>query len=198
MRGLDGLGHIGIHTRLQATLAIAVHGVGGHGDNRQPVPARVQAHDSRGFQTVQHGHLNVHEDHIVGLIRRSQAGVEFRQRLPAVAGDVDAVALFAQNREHHFLIHQIVFDQEHAHVRGRDLLHRDAGLRRRGRRGGFGHWRPGQGDDEGASFSYLTLHADVAALHLNQPFGDGQAQSGTAVLAGNAAVGLREFFKDRR
>ena len=110
MRRLDRFRDIRVHAGLQAALAIAVHGVGRHGDDRQIRSQRGSpANQAGGFEAVEHGHLDVHQHQIVVGSR-----IQFRQRLPAVVGDIDVISLLAQNRQHHFLIHQIVFHQQQA------------------------------------------------------------------------------------
>ncbi len=73
MGGLHRLRNIGVHAGLQTTLAIAVHGVGGHRDDGQEVPARLAADQARGFQAVEHGHLDVHQYKVVRGAREAAA-----------------------------------------------------------------------------------------------------------------------------
>src|SRR5215469_17184733 len=42
------------------------------------------------------------------------------------------------------------------------------------------------------------LDPDLAAVHLNDPLGDGQPQAGAALLLGDGIVGLLEFLKQPR
>src|ERR1051326_1831911 len=48
---------------------------------------------------------------------------------------------------------------------------------------------------ERAALSYCALQPDAAAHESGQPGAYGEAQSGTAVVAGGAAVGLRKRLK---
>ena len=52
-----GLGNVIIHSGLQAPFAIAVHGVRGHGDNRDLGPARISPDDTSRLQAIENGML---------------------------------------------------------------------------------------------------------------------------------------------
>ncbi|MDV7399366.1 hypothetical protein RZS08_48590, partial [Arthrospira platensis SPKY1] len=62
--GIDRLGEVVIHASTQTLLAAAGHGVGGHGDDRQGTQSRIAADHARGLKSVQHRHLDVHQDQI--------------------------------------------------------------------------------------------------------------------------------------
>jgi hypothetical protein len=61
-RRLEWFGDVAVHARLQATLAIALHGVGGHGDYRNVFAGVLLpcANGGRGFQPVHFRHLHIH------------------------------------------------------------------------------------------------------------------------------------------
>src|SRR6516225_9213924 len=48
---------------------------------------------------------------------------------------------------------------------------------------------------KGRAMARLRLDPDLAAVHLNDPLGDGQSQAGAALLAGDGVVGLLELLK---
>ena len=54
--------------------------------------SRIAADGARRFQAVQHRHLHVHQNQVVG----GGAIVQLGQRLTAVVGDVDLVAFLAK------------------------------------------------------------------------------------------------------
>ena len=167
--------------------------------DRDVLPTRIAADGARGFQAIQHRHLDVHQDQVD---RPAPGDFQFEQRLPAVVGDVDLIALLAQDRQHDFLIDQIVFHQQQTQCgRRRKPAQRNRPARRRrgphpgSRRGRLARQR----DREGAALpNFAFAPRMVPVMHLHQLARDGQAEPGAAVLARDAAVGLREFLKNRR
>ena len=45
------------------------------------------------------------------------------------------------------------------------------------------------------ALAWLRLDPDSAAVHLNDPLGDGESQTGAALLAGDGIVGLLKFLE---
>src|SRR6516225_8093515 len=48
------------------------------------------------------------------------------------------------------------------------------------------------------ALAWLRLDPDSAAVHLNDPLGDGESQTGAALLAGDGIVGLLKFLEQPR
>ena len=67
MLQLKGFAHVVVHTSGQTRFAVAGHGVGRHGHNGQLAQVQAIANGVRGLQTIQHGHLHVHQYQVVGL-----------------------------------------------------------------------------------------------------------------------------------
>ena len=57
-----------VHTSLQASFAVPLHGVGGHGDDRQFGPFRVGAYETSGLEPVHLRHLHVHKNQVEVLL----------------------------------------------------------------------------------------------------------------------------------
>ena len=62
--GLEGLGHEVVHASIQAALAILRHHAGTHRDDGQLGRAMHASQRPRGLNTVQAGHLQVHQCHV--------------------------------------------------------------------------------------------------------------------------------------
>ena len=45
------------------------------------------------------------------------------------------------------------------------------------------------------ALAWLRLDPDSAAVHLNDPLGDGESQTGATLLAGDGIVGLLKFLE---
>ena len=104
---VDRLGQVAIHAGRQALLTVALHGMGGHGDDRRPLSLAFSGTDHPGrFQTVQVRHLHVHQHHIEVLL------TDHFECLKAVLSDFDAVAALTQNVNGHLLVRRIVFRQQ--------------------------------------------------------------------------------------
>ena len=68
---LDRLGDVAVHAGRQAALAVALHGVGGHGDDRAcagPSPASRRADRGRRLEAVHLRHLHVHQHQVERLL----------------------------------------------------------------------------------------------------------------------------------
>ena len=84
---LNGLGEVVIHACRQAFLAVALHGVGCHGDNAWALFAGPPLmNGARGFQAVHFRHLHVHQNYVIALALRGL------QDFQAVGDDVSPVA----------------------------------------------------------------------------------------------------------
>jgi hypothetical protein len=92
------LGDVVIHPRGQAALAVALHGMGGHSDNRQAL-ACVSFSDPDGggrLESVHFRHLYVHQHHIKVFF------IEGGQGFAPVSRYRDMVSLFLQNAAGYF------------------------------------------------------------------------------------------------
>ena len=104
---VERLAQVVVHPGGDAALAVALHRVRGHGDDRRAARRALQAADlGRRGVAVQHRHLAVHQHRRVGLAAQ---GVD---RLAAVGGDVDAVPAAAQDVDRDGLIGRIVLGQQ--------------------------------------------------------------------------------------
>ena len=89
----DRLRHVVVHPRREARFAILLHRVRRHRDDAGPRLRRPALADpARGVETVQLGHLHVHQHDVVGL------SLERLQRLEPVRRDVGAVAELLEQR----------------------------------------------------------------------------------------------------
>ena len=130
---LDRLGHVAVEAGLQATLAVAAHGVGGERHQRQ-VLARLPLalpDDGRHLETVHLGHLDVHQRHVIAARgERIEGGA-------AVADDGDGVAHLVEQPQHQPLVDHVVFGEQKtqrvARAPGRWLRDRARGAPRRRR-----------------------------------------------------------------
>ncbi len=67
---IQRLGEVIIHPGLQALVPVAGHGMGGQGNDGEVVTLYIAsriANLTGGLEAVHAGHLNIHEDQIVGL-----------------------------------------------------------------------------------------------------------------------------------
>jgi hypothetical protein len=106
----DGLGQIVVHAGGQAQFAIAFHGIGGHGDDRQ-VPtlcrlAFLTAQLPGGGIAIHAGHLAVHQDGIIMPL--CYCG----QRFISVTDHIHAIAQLVQHAGGHALVDRVVFGQQ--------------------------------------------------------------------------------------
>ena len=84
--GVDRLGDVIVHAGAQAGLAILVEGIGGHREDWRAGVAGQAADQAGGGEAVEHRHLHVHQDQVVGGRARFVDGDL------AVVGDVDCQA----------------------------------------------------------------------------------------------------------
>jgi len=84
--GLHGLGHISIHPHRKAAFLIALHGVGGYGDDgNMPVAHALLGPDrGSGLEAVELRHLDIHQYQIAGIGSLPARGV--REALDAKSG----------------------------------------------------------------------------------------------------------------
>jgi hypothetical protein len=128
--GADGLGEVAVHAGGEAALAIALHGVGRHGDDghmfaRLPLALSQQP---RGGEAVQLRHLHVHQHEVEGF-----AG-ECVQRFAAVVRNDGVVAQAFEQLERDLLVDGTVLGQQHVQpARRRGRGHRRSRLQRRRR-----------------------------------------------------------------
>ncbi len=63
-----GLAEIAIHPGREAGFAVAMHRIGGHGDDRDVLAARFGTPDhARGLESIHHRHLAIHQHKVVGV-----------------------------------------------------------------------------------------------------------------------------------
>ena len=103
---VNRFGSMFIHTRFETAFAIARHHIGRHGDNRQ-VSQPFDGTDGAGrLQAVHQRHLHIHQHQVIGVF------LDHVQRLCAIVGETDLAAPVLQEVRCHFLIEQIVFNQQ--------------------------------------------------------------------------------------
>ena len=106
----EWLGEIVVHPCGQTPVAIALHGVGGQGDDRDacrlllPFPF---ADGGCGGEAIHDGHLAVHEHDAIGMCGGEGAG------LPAIFRAVYVVTEQFEQPHRDLAVDRIVFDQEH-------------------------------------------------------------------------------------
>ncbi len=104
MIGPERLGDIAVHPGGQAPLTVALHGIGGHGDNRQMAAGRFfpLANRRRRLEAVHLRHLNVHQHQIERRV------LQRLHRFPAVACDRRRVAPLFQDAYRQPLVYRVV------------------------------------------------------------------------------------------
>ena len=65
---MDGFANVIVHAGIEADLAILVEGIRRHGQNGNLGVSREGANRSRRLDTVQAGHLHIHQDQGVGVL----------------------------------------------------------------------------------------------------------------------------------
>ena len=106
------LAHVLAHARRQAGLAVAGHGVGGHGHDGQVRQPQLFADDSGRTIAVQHGHLQVHQ-HRIKLRRRRGHGLHAEL---AIGRHGDNRAFGGEQFLGHLLVDQVVFHHQKTHA----------------------------------------------------------------------------------
>ncbi len=110
----DGFTDIVIHAGLDAGFAVAVEGIGGHGDDADAGAAggsevSFQLADAPGgLVTVEFGHLAVHEDSVIGEAAEGFDGFE------AIGDGVGGAAEFSQLAQGDFLVYGVILGEEDA------------------------------------------------------------------------------------
>ena len=145
--GADRLGQVTVHASGQAGLAVALHGVGRHGDDVDVAARRPDA--TCRFEAIHLGHLHVHQDEVVRQRRHSLDGFE------PVRGNVGAVAHRLQHEQRDLLVHGVVLRQQDAQ---RMALTERLGVDR--------------GDDFGRCAVGQQRHEDVEELGLLDRLGE--------------------------
>ncbi len=103
----DRLGDVVVHAGGEAGVAIALEGVGGEGDDAGlALGGEVGADLAGGLEAVHLGHLEVHENEVVGAAFEGAEGFE------AVGDSVGAVAEAFEEAEGDLLVNEVVFDDE--------------------------------------------------------------------------------------
>ena len=204
--GTQGLREVLVEARGEAFLAVALHGAGRHGDDRDVPPGRLLAlADQRGrLEAAEVGHLHVHQHQVEGL------GVVRGQRLQSILGHGHLVPAALEQVDRQRLVDGVVLGQQDAER-----------ARRRGGPGGSAvavafamypcRWRTGQrsallvrpmsarrgggaGDRRGLEDSRQRLQEVGLRDRLGQVVGhaQGAAAGGVAGL-----VGRRQHHDDR-
>ena len=115
--GTDGLGDVVVHSGREARFAILGQRVRRHGDDAGPLLRRPALADpARGVETVELGHLHVHQHHVV------RPAFERLQSLETIPRHVGAIAELVEQPERHLLVHGVVLGQEDPQRRRRELL----------------------------------------------------------------------------
>src|SRR5580704_5873472 len=109
-----GLRYVVIHSRVEASFPVALHGVRGHGDdgtvNAWPLaPANLL----RGLKAVHFRHLTIHEDRVVG------EEADHLDRLLAICGDIHAAAQLFEHPSRNHLIDGVVFYDQNTSAENR-------------------------------------------------------------------------------
>ncbi|MNL36075.1 hypothetical protein D3C87_1581420 [compost metagenome] len=109
-----------------------------------------------------------------------------------MAGDMDDMLPFLENGHGKFLVDDVVLDQEDPQRREGlgDELRDDLGL------GIVRANCQGHVEMEGATLADLAFQLDRATHQVNELPGNGEAQAGSAVLAGDRVVCLGEGVED--
>ena len=146
------------------------------------------ADPAAGFEAVHNGHLEIHQDDIVG---RGGGGI---QRELAVGHDVRLDAEADKQQVDDFLVVRIVLGDEHPELAEAG----DGG--RIGKGGGDGSFleisrsgrQQGDGDDEGRAFTQGAADGDVSAHQSGKALADGKAEAGAPEAPGGGRVFLDE------
>ena len=170
------LGDVVVHAGVEASLAVAVHRMGGHRDHRRAAALLAAAQLAGRLVAVHVGHLAVHQDRVV-----APRG-ERLERLAPVADDVDAAAAALERASGDDLVDGAVLGDQHERrrsTRGGSPNAVLGGGRRRVRRLGAAER---QLEPERAAAPGFALGADRPAHQLDELAGDREAQSGAAVV----------------
>ncbi|MPN58357.1 hypothetical protein SDC9_206061 [bioreactor metagenome] len=106
---IDGFGDVLVHAGIHALAAFLGHGMRGHGDDRQARQRRLGTNSPGGLQAIHSGHLQIHQDGIVGrLLARDPF-----QRGSAVTCHVHLDLGRRQQLPGNLLVDLVVFDDQH-------------------------------------------------------------------------------------
>jgi hypothetical protein len=112
-RFVDGLRNVVVHTGGDAAIAIALHGVGGHGHDDVALSGCFTAANFGGcLIAVHHRHLTVHEDDVVSHI------LDHFDSFRAVGDEIDAATQTLEHAGGNDLIDGVVLDDQHARTNG--------------------------------------------------------------------------------
>ena len=195
---IDRLGQMAVAARGQATLGIALHGVGRQGQDRTGVAAVAQG--ARRLVAVHFRHVDVHEDHVERLSPGPLDGD------PAIVGHLDVGAGFAEERADETRLSR---PSSASKMRTPVQV-----FRRRWRRGRLGqfprrlgraldHRMPCRSPVGTVKVKVLpspqhALGRQRAAKQLGNVAGDGQSQSRPAEFSRDRVVGLGEGLEQPR
>ena len=111
-RHVERLGNVVAHAGFDHLVAVAGHGIGGHGDDGDLRQGQVLANLAGGGVAVHDRHLAVHQHAIKAIVPGQNV-----QRLLAVVGHQYRDAGLLQQFQRQFLVHVVVFHQQHARAR---------------------------------------------------------------------------------
>ena len=106
--GFERFGNVIIHARVEATFAVSLHGVGGHGNDGNVVTGLEFAFANQAgcVEAIHVGHLHIHQDCAIGGI----AG--FLKRLRARFHCVHGEACLLEKDDRQFLVDRIIFGKQ--------------------------------------------------------------------------------------
>ncbi len=109
-----GLGYVVIHSCIEASSSVALHGVRCHSDDGA-VNAGVLAPANlvRGFKAIHFRHLTIHEDCVV------REKTDHLDCLPAIGGDIHAAAQLFEQPSGNQLIDGVVFNDQNTRAENR-------------------------------------------------------------------------------
>ena len=107
---VDRLRDVIVHPGGETRIELGLHRVRRHRDDRHRGEARIGAQRPRRGESVQLGHLHVHQDG--GVLRRR--GLSHLERFAAVAGDVELDPEPRRELARHHLVGLVVLGQQHA------------------------------------------------------------------------------------
>ena len=107
---LEGLRQIVVHAGREATVFLDAGSMGREGDDSLLRPAGRGANHFGGGEPVHFGHLDIHQDDVERLARNG------RNRLSAVADDLDDVPALLEHHAGDFLVYRIVLRNQDAEL----------------------------------------------------------------------------------
>ena len=112
---LNRLGNVAVHSRCQILFSIALHGMGCHGNHRQPFSGLPLSSANRGrcLHAVHHRHLNVHQHDIECL------SLQLVEGSPSVTDHHHGMSALLQQPARDLLVHRVIFRHQDVQTLGR-------------------------------------------------------------------------------